>query len=231
MHNLKDIIVNYSHLSSNVTRLQLLLQASLTGIKNPEDAQSISKVGDLSNFHVLRWLRNEMKADPTGVRILDTKPRINEETLPLNRLRNFESNTLGKAYFDFMTKYEFSSNERPLVEYIPDLELAYILQRYRETHDFYHILLGLSSIEIIDELAVKLFEALNLRLPSSSMMALSSFYLLDWQAKTFFIEKYAKQLVAQREGNKLVLNYYFEENLHKPIDLVRAELGIKAIKL
>ena len=31
-----------------------------------------------------------------------------------------------------MSKYGFSPEERPLVKYVPDYELAYIMQRYRE---------------------------------------------------------------------------------------------------
>jgi len=30
-----------------------------------------------------------------------------------------------------MTKYDFKPSDRPLVQYIPDLELAYVSQRYK----------------------------------------------------------------------------------------------------
>ena len=46
---------------------------------------------------------------------------------------------------------------RPVSKYVPDLQLAYILQRYKETHDMLHTLLGL-DISVAEEIAVKWFE-------------------------------------------------------------------------
>ena len=40
-----------------------------------------------------------------------------------------------------MTRNGFKPSERPLVRYVDDLELAYVCQRYKEIHDFLHILL------------------------------------------------------------------------------------------
>jgi ubiquinone biosynthesis protein COQ4 len=37
-----------------------------------------------------------------------------------------------------MRKETFSADERPVVKYIPDLELAYIIQRYREVSEKIH---------------------------------------------------------------------------------------------
>lgn len=41
-----------------------------------------------------------------------------------------------------MKQQNFKPSERPLVEFIPDLQYAYVLQRYKEIHDFLHILLA-----------------------------------------------------------------------------------------
>lgn len=40
-----------------------------------------------------------------------------------------------------MKKQNFKPSERPIVNYINDLDLAYVLQRYKEVHDFLHVLL------------------------------------------------------------------------------------------
>ena len=56
-----------------------------------------------------------------------------------------------------MDAFVFSSDDRPKVKFIPDLELAYIMQRYKETHDILHVLLGF-DISVAEELAVKWFE-------------------------------------------------------------------------
>jgi ubiquinone biosynthesis protein COQ4 len=39
-----------------------------------------------------------------------------------------------------MSSFGFKPSGRPTVKYVPDLEYAYVLQRYKETHDFIHVL-------------------------------------------------------------------------------------------
>ena len=39
----------------------------------------------------------------------------------------------------------YSPNERAEVKYVDDSELAYVMQRYRELHDFLHTLLEMPT--------------------------------------------------------------------------------------
>jgi len=87
-----------------------------------------------------------MIENPVGKTILMEKPRISDELL--FSLAELPENTLGytlflcrKHYYNFMTINGFKPSERPLVRYVPDLELAYVSQRYKEIHDFLHVLL------------------------------------------------------------------------------------------
>lgn len=57
-----------------------------------------------------------------------------------------------------------SPDTRPAVRFVEDTELAYVMQRYRETHDIYHALL-LMPTTMLGEVTVKWVEALQLRLP------------------------------------------------------------------
>ena len=80
--------------------------------------------------------------------------------------------TFGFEYANFMINHNFISDNRPVSKYVQDLELAYIMQRYREVHDTLHVLLGY-GVSVPEELAVKWYEMSILGLPSS---ALSSFF-------------------------------------------------------
>ena len=64
--------------------------------------------------------------------ILRDRPRVNDETWNMNELLSLPENTFGYQYAKWMKEKDFSSEERPITRYVPDLELAYILQRYRE---------------------------------------------------------------------------------------------------
>lgn len=72
-----------------------------------------------------------------------------------------------------MNGLQFRPSERPTVNYIADLELAYVLQRYKEIHDFIHVLIG-QSIGIDEELVIKWFEMRQLGLPSTVLASLMS---------------------------------------------------------
>lgn len=61
------------------------------------------------------------------------------------------------------------------MHYIDDPELAYVMTRYRECHDFYHAVCGL-SVSVPSELALKVFELANIGLPSTALSALSGLF-------------------------------------------------------
>lgn len=49
---------------------------------------------------------------------------------------------------------------RPNVRFVDSPDLAYIMTRYREVHDFWHVLSGLDTT-VLDELGLKVFEFLQ----------------------------------------------------------------------
>ena len=56
------------------------------------------------------------------------------------------------------------------MHYVDDPELAYVMQRYRECHYFYHCLLYM-PVHVVGALTVKFFEFANLGLPMAGMAA------------------------------------------------------------
>ena len=65
--------------------------------------------------------------------------------------------TFGHAYGQFMGKRHFEADERPPVRFVDDVELAYVAQRARETHDLWHVLFGCPTT-VTGELALKAVE-------------------------------------------------------------------------
>ena len=125
----------------------------------------------------------------TGRYILDEKPRITDEMLAKwSKLRKSnDKKTFAYAYVNYMNSNGFTPSGRSEVRFLrkPDnllnrlgiriskpvddaefADLVYILQRYRETHDFLHALTGLSSSEY-DEGLLKYFEWTQMGLPTN----------------------------------------------------------------
>ena len=95
---------------------------------------------------ILQNLRHKMLSDPVGRTILREKPRMTSDSLNLTYLRSLPDNMIGKNYVNWLDKEHVSPDTRVAVRYIDNEELAYIYQRYRECHDFYHAITGLPII-------------------------------------------------------------------------------------
>ena len=139
-------------------------------LRSPERADLVSACGDLSSHVALEKIRRKMEADEEGSAILRDKPRVNSETWKLDELLALPDGTFGHEYAFFMSSHGYTSDERPLVKYVPDLEHAYILQRYKEVHDMAHVLLGYGTT-VTEEIAVKWFEMIQTELPMSALSA------------------------------------------------------------
>jgi len=222
---LLDIIRNYSPVFSNSERLSKLYNACSRAIRNPEDADAVSEVNDLSSLRVLNWIKVKMESDEQGSIILNKKLRIKEDTINMQDLANYDKDTLGYKYHLFMSSHYFSPNSRPMVKYIPDIELAYVGQRYKEIHDFFHVLLDY-DISVVEELAVKWFEGLHLALPSASISGLFGPYRLSNSERALLLSRYIPHAAVNARNCKFLMNYPFEENLTKKLEIVRKELNI-----
>ena len=227
--NLSDLILNFTKLNSNTDRILKAINISLTAFRDPERADAVSELGDLSNMNTLRWIKQIMENSEEGLNILKAKPRICKDSIKFTSLEKYEKNSLGYHYYLFMKSNNFIPEERPVSKFMPDLELAYISQRYKETHDFYHVLLGY-NIQVVEEIAVKWFEALHLRLPSASIASVFGQFRLSFQDQALLLTKYIPHVKLNAEQASFMLNQNFENLLKKNIDIVRKDLNIIPLK-
>jgi ubiquinone biosynthesis protein COQ4 len=170
-------------------------------------------------------LRDAMLASPTGRRILRDRPRITSETLSMEYLRSLPKNTVGRAYVDWLDREGVSPDTRDTVRYIDDEECAYVMQRYRECHDFFHAITGL-PIMIEGEIAVKAFEFANTLLPMTGLSLFAVTKLKPAERRRFFTI-YGPWAVRNGLRAEEMLNVYWEEQLERDADELRAELGIE----
>jgi ubiquinone biosynthesis protein COQ4 len=167
-----------------------------------------------------------MLSDPTGRRILRDRPRITSETLPLPYLRSLPENSVGRTYAAWLDREGVSPDTRDNVQYIDDEECAYVMQRYRECHDFYHAVTGL-PVFVEGELALKAFEFLNTVIPMTGL-SLFAFVRLKPAEKERFFSLHLPWAVRAGLKSKELINVYWEEVLEKNVDELRGELNIEA---
>ena len=166
-----------------------------------------------------------MLSHPTGRRILRDRPRITSSTLSLAYLRSLPENTLGRAYVGWLDREGVSPDTRAAVRYIDDEECAYVMQRYRECHDFYHALTGLPIVRE-GEVALKAFEFANTGLPMTGLAVFSVFTLKKKERERFW-QIFGPWAVNNGLKAQDVINVYWEEELETDVDELRNRLGIE----
>lgn len=166
-----------------------------------------------------------MLLSPTGRRILRDRPRLTSTSLNVPRLRELLPNTLGYAYASWLDREGVSPDTRAPVKYIDDEECAYVMQRYRECHDFYHALVGLPVFRE-GEVALKAFEFANTGLPMTGLAVVSAFTLKKAEWRRFW-DVYGPWAARNGAQSDDVINIYWEEELETDIDELRTRFGIE----
>ncbi|KAJ6111709.1 hypothetical protein N7523_007770 [Penicillium sp. IBT 18751x] len=211
---------------TTVERGALALGSAIGSLINPRRADLIAALGEATAtpFFIYR-LRDAMLSDPTGRRILRDRPRITSETLSMTRLRSLPENSVGRTYAKWLDRESVSPDTRDNVQYIDDEECAYVMQRYRECHDFYHAVTGL-PIFVEGELALKALEFLNTLLPMTGL-SLFAFVRMKPAEKERFLSLHLPWAVRSGLASKELINVYWEEVLEKDVDELRKELNIE----
>ena len=206
-------------------RLSLAVGSSLISLFNPSRGDLVAVAFETTSTIALRRLRTTMLSHPVGRRILRERPRLSSSTLSLPHLRNLPSHTLGATYVAWLDREHVTPDTRAPVRYVDDEELAYVLQRYRECHDFYHAITGL-PVWVEGEVAVKALEAANLGLPMAGL-AVGAVARLSKKKRERFWSVYGPWAVRNGLQAESLLNVYWEEELDKGVEEVRKRLRIE----
>ena len=166
-----------------------------------------------------------MLASPTGRRILRDRPRISSKTMSVEYLRALPENTVGRAYVSWLDREGVSPDTREATRYIDDEECAYVMQRYRECHDFYHAITGLPVMRE-GEVALKAFEFANTLLPMTGLAVFAVTSLKKGERRRFW-EIYGPWAVENGLRSQDVINVYWEEELENDVQELRERLGIQ----
>ncbi|BCR91600.1 ubiquinone biosynthesis protein COQ4 [Aspergillus chevalieri] len=210
-----------------VERGALAVGSAVGSLLNPRRGDLIAALGEATATpYFIYRLRDAMLSDPTGRRILRDRPRITSENLPLPYLRSLPENSVGHTYAAWLDREGVSPDTRDNVQYIDDEECAYVMQRYRECHDFYHAVTGL-PVFVEGELALKAFEFLNTVIPMTGLSLFASVRLKPAEKERFF-SLHLPWAVRAGLKSKELINVYWEEVLEKNVDELRRELNIEA---
>ena len=214
---------------TGLQRVILTAGSGLTSILSPQRDDMISAFGELTGDRALPSIRRLMLQDPEGEQILRDRPVINSSTVDFARLAKMPERSFGKEYLAFLDRNKITPDSRKPVHFIEDEELAYVMQRYREIHDFTHCILGMRT-NMLGEVTVKIFEAVQLNLPMCWLGGYFGVLRLGPKHTEAYLSKNLPWVLENAIKSKPLICVYFEKHFETPIDELRARLNLTAIK-
>jgi ubiquinone biosynthesis protein COQ4 len=206
-------------------RLALTAGSGLLSIFDPTRDDMISAFGELTSDYTLPRLYNLMQNDAEGAQILHDRPIINSKTIDLSKLAKLPVGTFGREYFDFLECNQITPDSRKPVRFIENQDYSYVMQRYREIHDFTHCILGMKT-NMLGEVTVKVFEAIQLGLPMCWLAGLFGVLRLGPKHTQQYLDCNLPWITHTALNSRHLINVYFEKNFEKPVDQFRAELNL-----
>lgn len=226
--------------TSPTQRVVLSAFAAAVAMHNPHRGDMVAILGETTGEDALQRMHSELLNSVEGQDILADKPRIHEDHLDFARLRALPATTLGGAYIAFMDRHGYKAKKRTPVRYVEDAELAYVMQRYREVHDIWHVLVDLPTT-VLGEIALKWLEMLQTGLPMAMLSALVGPLRLPVAEKLELVRVYIPWAIAcHRSINNTsistrppaifnsLLTCYYERRMEEDLDRVRHQLGVLA---
>lgn len=151
-------------------RLLLSSSSAVLSLLDTHRADLVACFIEVTSASSLPNLVRRLQSTETGRRLLAEKPRITPQSIA--HLSSLPPHTLGGAYHSFLTSHHYSPSSRPVVRYVGGSEdEAWVVQRYREVHDVWHVMTG-CDVSVVGELCQKVWEWRQTGLQGTGMAAL-----------------------------------------------------------
>uniref|UniRef100_A0A915J907 Ubiquinone biosynthesis protein COQ4 homolog, mitochondrial n=1 Tax=Romanomermis culicivorax TaxID=13658 RepID=A0A915J907_ROMCU len=187
----------------------LTVGSAITAILDPSRDDMVACMGETASSLILPQIKRKMMNNKTGRKILIEEPRILNRTVDLEHFRKLKDGTLGREYVKFLDKL-----------------LLYVMQRYRETHDMFHVCLEMPTT-ILGEVVVKWIEGIQFGLPMCFLGGLFGSLRLYPKQRRKFLDSYFPWAVKNSSNGEFLMNVYWEHHWDKPLKELRKEINFE----
>jgi ubiquinone biosynthesis protein COQ4 len=211
----------------NLHEPYIVARAVVRVLADSEQTAEIHKVEEITGRPKYRALLAKMAADPAARELLRDRPELCSAQVDFDALRTLPADTLGGAYIRHLDAHGLSPDSQAVpTHYVEDEDMAYLMRRFRQTHDVWHALLDL-GIEGHEEVTVHAFSWGQLQLPVSALV------IVFGSLKHFVLERRWRGLryglwQAYQSGRDAapLLPVYWERMWDEPMAAVRARYGV-----
>ncbi|MGE3765251.1 MAG: Coq4 family protein [Kofleriaceae bacterium] len=209
----------------------LVGRAVLRVLADSDQTSEIHRVEEITGRPRYRRILEETRASSEGARLLAEKPELSSEYVDYDALRKLPADTLGGAYVRHLDNNHITADyQAAKTRHVDDPDMAYLMRRFRQTHDVWHALLGI-GITGHEEVIIHWFSYGQLRLPVSALiMVFGTMKHLVLERRWGALRH--SMLEAYRAGRDAapLLAVYWEDYWEEPLDTVRAAYGVAPLE-
>jgi len=206
-------------------------QAIVRVLGDSKKTHEIHRVEEITSKPRFRALLGELAQTPEGRRLMDERPELSSERVDYDRLRALPATTFGGAYARHLDNNGITADyQAAATRHVEDPDIAYLVRRYRQTHDVWHTLLGL-GIAGHEEVVIHSFAYGQLHLPVSALV------ILFGTIKHIVLERRwgalrHSMLDAYRAGRAAapLMPVYWEDLWEAPLETVRVAYNVEPLE-
>jgi ubiquinone biosynthesis protein COQ4 len=214
-------------------RLAVSAVAARRAVASPRRADMVALLGDASSGPALRVLAERVRRRNPHL-LPGSDGEVGRHPVPdrfpaatLDELLALPEHSLGREYARFMSERAFDPTERDAVDarVVPEPDLAWVLQRYRDVHDLWHVLNAMPTT-LLGEIGQKWFEATHTGLPVAVLSSLMGPVRLNAAERRVLVRDLIPWALVAGSSCVNLLAIRYEDNMHRDIDDVRREWKI-----
>lgn len=207
----------------------LTLRSLIRVLADSTRTADIHTVEEVTGRAIYARLVAAYRQTPEGRALLDARPELRNDQVDFEALRRLPAGTLGAAYVAHLDRNGITADLQALpTTHVDDPDVAYLMRRFRQTHDVWHALIGL-DIAPHEEVIIHAFSWGQLRLPVSALVVFFG------TIKHVVLERRWKVLRrGLREAYDLgrnappLLPVHWEAHWEEPLEVVRQRYGLRA---
>jgi ubiquinone biosynthesis protein COQ4 len=148
----------------------LTLNAIQIVLRDSHRTEQIHVVEETTGRTRLGRVAQRLRASPEGRAFLARRPELCKQQVDFAALRRLPARTLGGAYIRHLDDNGLSADTQAApTRHVADPDVAFLVRRFRQTHDVWHPLTGLGT-NPWHEVVIHAFSYGQLRLPVSALI-------------------------------------------------------------